>query len=81
MCVHALSFWFCLTFTALNTTQHQPPLPPITQLEEGDIIEKLEQLCDASRPEGEWLRMVDIVEAGDALELKDMGKVRACAVL
>lgn len=50
--------------------------PTRQQLEEGDVIEKLEQLCDARRPEGEWLRTVDMVEDGDAIALKDMGKVR-----
>jgi hypothetical protein len=52
-----------------------PPHPPTPQLEESSIIDKLEMLCDAARPEGEWLRQMDLVEAGGALELRDMGKV------
>jgi hypothetical protein len=55
-----------------------PPPPPYpSQLTEADIIEKLEQLCNPTRSEGEWIRNFDMVEKRDGtIELKDMGKVR-----
>ena len=40
------------------------------------MIDKLERLCDAAKPEGEWLRQLDMVEGGEGIEVKDMGKVR-----
>ncbi|KAI8467721.1 MAG: hypothetical protein J3K34DRAFT_30973 [Monoraphidium minutum] len=50
-------------------------IKPGKKLEESDIIDKLEGLCNAATPGGEWARTLDMVEKGDAIEIRDMGKV------
>lgn len=66
-----------LRVIACHSTRHATVTSfHLCQLHEGDIIEKLEQLCDASKPDGEWIRQIDMVEEGDAIQLKDMQKVR-----
>lgn len=47
----------------------------LLQLEEADIIEHLEKMCDPSKPEGAWISHYDIVEKGRELKLVDTGKV------
>jgi len=51
---------------------------PGKKLSEGDILEKLEKLCDPDTDEGEWVGRFDLVEDGDRLVLKDMGKLGEC---
>jgi hypothetical protein len=34
-------------------------------------------MCGPSKPEGEWIRQLDMVEVGDAIELKETGQARA----
>jgi hypothetical protein len=41
------------------------------------VIDKLEALCNVKSPDGEWLRRFDMVEEGESITLKDMGKVGA----
>lgn len=65
-----------LTHTCTHTNIHNTQITPPPQLAEADIIEKLEQLCSPQRPEGEWMRMLDMVEARDRIELREMGQVR-----
>ena len=45
------------------------------QLQEGDIIERLEKMCNPDSEQGEWLNQLDIQEEGDKLKLVDMGQV------
>lgn len=45
------------------------------QLEEADIIERLEKMCDPDTDQGDWISQFDLVEQGDTLKLVDMGVV------
>ncbi|GBF95667.1 hypothetical protein Rsub_08649 [Raphidocelis subcapitata] len=67
-------------------------LKPGKKLEEADLIDKLEALCNAQGGDGEWLRRLDMVEEGEGIAVKDMGQLgrhtsetstlaRACAAV
>ena len=43
------------------------------KLTESDVLEKVENVCDPSAEEGEWLVQHDLVEKGSALTMKFMG--------
>jgi len=60
------------------SSNHQKKTPP--QLEEADIIEKLERICAPLEDAGEWATRVDFVEAGGGARLKvtDTGKPSRC---
>ncbi len=45
------------------------------QLSEADIIEKLENLCNVERDDGDWITHYDIVESGSTLKLEDKNAV------
>lgn len=45
------------------------------QLDEAELIEKLEKMCNPDAADGEWITQLDLVEEGSKLEVKDMGKV------
>jgi hypothetical protein len=45
------------------------------QLTETAVIECMEKLTTAWRPEGEWISKLDLVEEGDRLAVKEMGQV------
>jgi hypothetical protein len=51
-----------------------------SQLQEADIIDKLEKICDPDRPAGEWITHYDLQEDGDQLKMVDMGQVRSTCV-
>jgi hypothetical protein len=62
-----------------------PPLPPPPpkkplQLEEADIIEKLERICSPTDDAGEWATRVDFVESsgGRVLKVVDTGSSSRC---
>jgi hypothetical protein len=56
-------------------TTHSPQPP---QLEEADIIEKLERICSPADDAGEWATRVDFVESGTALKVVDTGSSSRC---
>jgi hypothetical protein len=45
------------------------------QLQEADIIEVLELMCDPDSKHGEWLLKMDMVEQGDTLRVVNTGQV------
>jgi hypothetical protein len=45
-------------------------------LDESEILEQLETMCDYEKPVGKWMTRYDLVEEGSALKLVDMGRVR-----
>ncbi len=47
------------------------------QLREEAVIERMERIGMAWRPEGEWIAGLDLVEEGDRLAVKEMGVVSA----
>ncbi|KAL4859125.1 hypothetical protein ACK3TF_000897 [Chlorella vulgaris] len=49
-------------------------------LTETAVIECMEKLTTAWRPEGEWISKLDLVEEGDRLAVKEMGQVGKCGV-
>lgn len=48
---------------------------PWLQLEESNIIDFLENMCNTAKPDGSWVSHYDMVEEGDKLKLVDIGKV------
>ncbi|KAI8476629.1 MAG: hypothetical protein J3K34DRAFT_243017 [Monoraphidium minutum] len=65
---------------------------PGKHLEEGELMERLEKLCNPRGSEGDWMRRLDMVEEGGAIKLEDMGQIgkpttetstiaRACAMV
>lgn len=63
-----------------HTKTKREGLKPHQKLSESDIIEHLEQMCDPSKPEGQWISHYDIVEKGTELKLVDTGKPSKCNV-
>lgn len=45
------------------------------QVNEADVLERLEKMCDPETDAGDWITHIDIVEKGSQLELKDTGMV------
>lgn len=49
------------------------------KFKEGDVLDKVEKICDVETVEGEWLIKHDLVEDGDELKMKYMdGAFGAC---
>ncbi|KAL4423179.1 hypothetical protein ABPG77_000312 [Micractinium sp. CCAP 211/92] len=53
---------------------------PSKKVDEMQIIERMEKITTAWRPEGEWIARLDLVEEGDRLAVKEMGVVGNCGV-
>jgi hypothetical protein len=50
------------------------------QLEESDIIDHLEKMCDPDSADGAWILKQDMVETGDTIEVVDVGQVRSSSI-
>ncbi|KAL4458892.1 hypothetical protein ABPG75_013757 [Micractinium tetrahymenae] len=53
---------------------------PSNKVDEMKIIEKMEKITTAWRPEGEWIAKLDLVEEGDTLAVKEMDQVGNCGI-
>ena len=47
----------------------------LLQLQEADIIENLEEMCDPDTEAGDWITAIDLQEKDDKLVLVEMGNV------
>jgi hypothetical protein len=45
------------------------------QLSEVDLLDKLDNVCNTDKTEGEWIARFDLVEEGDKLMVVDQGQV------
>eukprot|EP00199_Chlamydomonas_sp_CCMP681_P005464 CAMPEP_0119107866 /NCGR_PEP_ID=MMETSP1180-20130426/12000_1 /TAXON_ID=3052 ORGANISM="Chlamydomonas cf sp, Strain CCMP681" /NCGR_SAMPLE_ID=MMETSP1180 /ASSEMBLY_ACC=CAM_ASM_000741 /LENGTH=243 /DNA_ID=CAMNT_0007093413 /DNA_START=60 /DNA_END=787 /DNA_ORIENTATION=+ len=55
-------------------------LKPGKKLEEADIIEGLEKMCDPDLDQGDWISQFDLSEDGDTLRMIDVGMHGECGI-
>ncbi|GIL97412.1 hypothetical protein Vretimale_3063 [Volvox reticuliferus] len=63
---------------ARNVVKELGELAGAKKINEADILERLEKMCNPDLNEGDWIAMYDIVKEGDILNLKDTGMVGRC---